>query len=177
MASIDTTHKRLYNVYISGIPADKNDFQHLSDHFKQFGTISKIIIKYHGNPDAALVTFASHNEANAAMNSQLPVLGNAGIQVRWGIRSKQSTTTQQTSASSSSSSPASPSSPPLNTSKTTFQCAKCTKILSTKQTLKNHMRQMHGEFRCQVCGAVFESGRSVEHKYFSFSYKCRRFAY
>lgn len=173
-APIDITHKRLY---VSGIPTDQNNFQQLSDHFKQFGTISKIIISYHGKPDSALVTFASHNEANAAMNSQQPVFGNASIQVRWGIRSKQPATTQQTSASSSSlpTSPTSPSSPP-GTSKTTFQCEKCKKVLASKQTLRNHTRQMHGEFRCQVCGTVFESGNEYLRHYNSVHSDSKDFA-
>lgn len=171
-ASIDTTHKRLY---VSGIPTDQNNFQQLSEHFKQFGTISKIIISYHGKPDSALVTFASHNEANLAMNSPQAVFGNAGIQVRWGIRSKQTSTSQQTSLSSPLSSSSSSSSP-SNTSKTTFQCEKCTKILATKRTLQNHMRQMHGEFRCQVCSTVFESGNEYLRHYNSMHSDSKDFA-
>lgn len=171
-ASIDTTLKRLF---VSGIPADQNNFQQLSDHFKQFGTISKIMISYHGKPDSALVTFASHVEANAAMNSTQLVLGNAGIQVRWGIRSKQAATSQQTSPSSSPSSSSTPSTSPNNSTKK-FQCVKCTKILATKKTLQNHMLQLHGEFRCQVCGVVFESGNEYVRHYNSVHSDSKNFA-
>lgn len=170
--TVDTTHKRLY---VSGIPADQNNVQKLSEHFEKFGTISKIIVNYHGQPGAAVVTFASHNDANAAMNNQQPVFGNPGIQVRWGIRTpKQSSTTQSAPQSTSSSSPspaspaspASPSSPPSQSNaNVTFQCEKCSKILSTKQTLKNHMRHFHGQFQCPECPAMFESGNEYRKHY------------
>lgn len=162
-APIDPTPKRLY---LSGIPSDQNNIQKLSEHFEQFGTISKIIINYHGNPEAALVTFASHEEANAAISSQHPVLGDPDIIVRWGLRMKSSSTPTQTSSSPSmASSSASSVSPSKDTTKITFQCEKCTKVLSTKQTLKNHMRQMHGEFHCPVCTAEFDTGNEYRKHY------------
>lgn len=149
-ASTDSSPKRLY---LSGIPADRNSFSKLSEHFEKFGKISKIIVAYHGDPSTALVTFATHDEANAAMNSSEPVLGIPDILMRWGIRpeKEKSSSTPQASTSSSSSSP-------NTTSKIIFQCEKCTKVLSTKQTLRNHMRTVHAEFDCPECHEKFDSG-------------------
>lgn len=161
-APTDPTLKRLY---VSGIPPDQNNIQKLSEHFEQFGTISKIIINYHGKAGAALVTFASRNDANAAISSQQPVLGNQTIQVRWGIRTKAKSSSTSQTPSSSSLSASSDSSPLNDTTKITFQCEKCTKILSTKQTLKNHMRLFHGQFHCQVCSAQFESANDFRKHY------------
>lgn len=140
-ASVDPSHKRLH---LSGIPIDQNNVEILNGHFKKFGTIAKIIIAHGGDPAVALVTFANHKEAHAAMNSQQPVLGNPDIEVRWAVRKAKS-----------------PSTPP----KPPFQCQKCTKFLSTKQTLRNHMRQLHSEFDCPVCRQIFGSANEFRKHY------------
>lgn len=150
---VDASLKRLY---LSGIPADQNNVQTLSNDLKKFGTISKMIIAYGDDPTAALVTFSSHKEANAAMNSQQPVLGNQDIEVRWGVKA-----TKNPPQKSSSS----PSSPSSSSPKATYQCPKCTKILSSKQTLRNHMRCLHTTFDCPECHQVFESANEFRKHY------------
>lgn len=135
---------------LTGVPADRNNIQTLSDYFKQFGTISSIIIEYHGNSDAALVTFSSHEEADAAFNSHDPVLGNQNIKVQWDIRTTKPSSKTEASSSSKNS---------------TFQCPKCTKILASRRTLQNHMRQLHTQFNCPACRHIFDSANEFRKHY------------
>lgn len=158
LASNDPPLKRLY---VSGIAEDQNNIQMLSDYFKQYGVISEVIIGYHGNPDVALVSFASHEEARAAFDDDQAVLGNPDIQVRWVVKGKKSVSEPSTSSSSTSSS-SSPSKPSPNL---TNQCQKCSKILASKHSLSNHMRQMHAEFNCPACHTVFESANEFRKHY------------
>ncbi|KAF4530887.1 hypothetical protein B566_EDAN018868, partial [Ephemera danica] len=57
------------------VPRGLNNITHLNNHFSRFGKIVNI--------QAAIVTFSSHAEANAAYRSTEAVLNNRFIKVFW----------------------------------------------------------------------------------------------
>lgn len=65
------------------IPRGLNAISHLNDHFSKFGKITNIQIAYENDPEAAIVTFSSHAEANVAYRSTEAVLNNRFIKVFW----------------------------------------------------------------------------------------------
>ncbi|CAH0548606.1 unnamed protein product [Brassicogethes aeneus] len=65
------------------VPPGLNSITHLNNHFGKFGKIVNIQVQYEGDPEAALVTFSSHAEANAAYRSTEAVLNNRFIKVFW----------------------------------------------------------------------------------------------
>lgn len=65
------------------VPSGLNNITHLNNHFSKFGKIVNIQVCYEGDPEAAIVTFSSHAEANAAYRSTEAVLNNRFIKVFW----------------------------------------------------------------------------------------------
>jgi RNA-binding protein 26 len=65
------------------IPRGLNAISHLNDHFSKFGKITNIQIAYENDPEAAIITFSSHAEANVAYRSTEAVLNNRFIKVFW----------------------------------------------------------------------------------------------
>lgn len=65
------------------VPPGLNNITHLNNHFSKFGQIVNIQVFYDKDPEAALVTFSSHAEANAAYRSTEAVLNNRFIKVFW----------------------------------------------------------------------------------------------
>ncbi|XP_071442055.1 RNA-binding protein 26 isoform X2 [Hetaerina americana] len=65
------------------VPRGLNNITHLNNHFAKFGKIVNIQVSYEGDPEAALITFSSHAEANAAYRSTEAVLNNRFIKVFW----------------------------------------------------------------------------------------------
>jgi RNA-binding protein 26 len=65
------------------IPRGLNAISHLNNHFSKFGKIVNIQISYEGDPEAAIVTFSTHAEANVAYRSTEAVLNNRFIKVFW----------------------------------------------------------------------------------------------
>lgn len=65
------------------VPPGLNNIMHLNNHFSKFGKIVNIQVFYEGDPEAAIVTFSSHAEANAAYRSTEAVLNNRFIKVFW----------------------------------------------------------------------------------------------
>lgn len=65
------------------VPSGLNNITHLNNHFAKFGKIVNIQVCYDGDPEAAIVTFSSHAEANAAYRSTEAVLNNRFIKVFW----------------------------------------------------------------------------------------------
>ena len=65
------------------IPQGLNSITHLNNHFSKFGKPINIQVNYEGDPEAAIVTFSSHAEANAAYRSTEAVLNNRFIKVFW----------------------------------------------------------------------------------------------
>lgn len=68
---------------VKKIPRTMNNITHLNNHFTKFGNIVNIQVQFEGDPEAALVTFSSHAEANAAYRSTEAVLNNRFIKVFW----------------------------------------------------------------------------------------------
>lgn len=65
------------------IPRGLNAISHLNNHFSKFGKIVNIHISYDNDPEAAIVTFSTHAEANVAYRSTEAVLNNRFIKVFW----------------------------------------------------------------------------------------------
>lgn len=65
------------------VPQGMNSITHLNNHFSKFGKIVNIQVQYEGDPEAAIITFSSHAEANAAYRSTEAVLNNRFIKVFW----------------------------------------------------------------------------------------------
>lgn len=65
------------------MPRGLNSIAHLNNHFCKFGKIVNIQVSYEGDPEAAIVTFSSHAEANVAYRSTEAVLNNRFIKVFW----------------------------------------------------------------------------------------------
>ncbi|XP_017772028.1 PREDICTED: RNA-binding protein 26 isoform X2 [Nicrophorus vespilloides] len=65
------------------VPTGLNNITHLNNHFHRFGKIVNIQVSYDGDPEAAIVTFSSHAEANVAYRSTEAVLNNRFIKVFW----------------------------------------------------------------------------------------------
>ncbi|KAJ8916686.1 hypothetical protein NQ315_000331 [Exocentrus adspersus] len=65
------------------VPQGMNSITHLNNHFSKFGKIVNIQVQYEGDPEAAIVTFSTHAEANAAYRSTEAVLNNRFIKVFW----------------------------------------------------------------------------------------------
>lgn len=65
------------------VPRGLNSIAHLNNHFSKFGKIVNIQISYDGDPEAAIITFSTHAEANVAYRSTEAVLNNRFIKVFW----------------------------------------------------------------------------------------------
>lgn len=65
------------------VPRGLNSIAHLNNHFSKFGKIVNIQISYEGDPEAAIITFSQHAEANVAYRSTEAVLNNRFIKVFW----------------------------------------------------------------------------------------------
>lgn len=65
------------------MPRGLNSIAHLNNHFCKFGKIVNIQVSYEGDPEAAIVTFSTHAEANVAYRSTEAVLNNRFIKVFW----------------------------------------------------------------------------------------------
>lgn len=65
------------------VPVGLNNITHLNKHFEKFGKIVNIQVSFEGDPEAAIVTFSSYAEANAAYRSTEAVLNNRFIKVFW----------------------------------------------------------------------------------------------
>uniref|UniRef100_A0A6B2EFQ0 Putative rna-binding protein 26-like isoform x4 n=1 Tax=Phlebotomus kandelakii TaxID=1109342 RepID=A0A6B2EFQ0_9DIPT len=70
---------------IRKVPRGLNSIAHLNNHFSKFGKIVNIQISYDGDPEAAIVTFSEHFEANVAYRSTEAVLNNRFIKVFWHV--------------------------------------------------------------------------------------------
>ncbi|RWS03705.1 RNA-binding protein 26-like protein [Dinothrombium tinctorium] len=83
------------------IPPSLNTITHLNQHFSKFGQIVNLQVCYEGDPEAALVQFASHAEALAAHRCTEAVLNNRFIKVFWHSKEQQNQQQQQAQQASS----------------------------------------------------------------------------
>ncbi|KAF7284043.1 zinc finger protein swm [Rhynchophorus ferrugineus] len=65
------------------VPVGINTITHLNNHFAKFGKIVNIQVQFEGDPEAALITFSTHAEANSAYRSTEAVLNNRFIKLFW----------------------------------------------------------------------------------------------
>nr|DBA33067.1 TPA: hypothetical protein GDO54_000799 [Pyxicephalus adspersus] len=65
------------------IPSEMNNISKLNEHFSKFGTLVNLQVAYEGDPEAALIQFATHAEAKAAISSTEAVLNNRFIKMYW----------------------------------------------------------------------------------------------
>jgi len=73
---------------VKKIPREQNNIMDLNSHFQKFGKIINIQINFEGDLEAALVTFSSPQEAQAAYRSTEAVLNNRFIRVFWHNKEK-----------------------------------------------------------------------------------------
>ncbi|XP_013412768.2 RNA-binding protein 26-like [Lingula anatina] len=77
------------------IPRELNNIAKINEHFSKFGTIVNLQVCYGGDPEAALVSFASHHQANSAYRSSEPVFNNRFVKVFWHNKEQQQQQSQQ----------------------------------------------------------------------------------
>ncbi|XP_037927489.1 zinc finger protein swm-like [Teleopsis dalmanni] len=65
------------------VPRGRNTITHLNNHFSKFGKVVNIQVSYDGDPEASIVTFNGHAEANLAYRSTEAVFNNRFIKVFW----------------------------------------------------------------------------------------------
>lgn len=65
------------------LPQQLNTISTLNEFFSKFGTIVNLQVRYQGDPEAAVVQFATHGEAVAAHRCPDAVLGNRFIKLFW----------------------------------------------------------------------------------------------
>uniref|UniRef100_A0A8C6X4I5 RNA binding motif protein 26 n=1 Tax=Naja naja TaxID=35670 RepID=A0A8C6X4I5_NAJNA len=65
------------------IPTELNNISKLNEHFSKFGNLVNLQVAYQGDPEGALIQFATHEEAKKAISSTEAVLNNRFIKVYW----------------------------------------------------------------------------------------------
>ncbi|XP_040070393.1 RNA-binding protein 26 isoform X1 [Ixodes scapularis] len=65
------------------VPRNLNTITELNNYFSRFGNIVNLQVCYEGDPEAALIRFATHGEANAAYRCTEAVLNNRFIKLFW----------------------------------------------------------------------------------------------
>ncbi|KAJ1374461.1 hypothetical protein KIN20_037150 [Parelaphostrongylus tenuis] len=66
---------------VKKIPPELNNIAKLNEHFAAFGSIVNMQVRFNGEADSALITYASRHEAMLAYKSPQPVLNNRFIKV------------------------------------------------------------------------------------------------
>ncbi|KAK0418673.1 hypothetical protein QR680_013703 [Steinernema hermaphroditum] len=79
----DDAFSKKCSLVIRRIPEELNVLSKLNEYFSRFGNITNVQVKYQGHPETACITFATHEEANAAFISSEAVLNNRFIRVYW----------------------------------------------------------------------------------------------
>ncbi|PIO30370.1 hypothetical protein AB205_0117730 [Aquarana catesbeiana] len=76
-------HSENTKLELRRIPSELNNISRLNEHFSKFGTLVNLQVAYDGDPEAALIQFATHAEAKAAISSTEAVLNNRFIKMYW----------------------------------------------------------------------------------------------
>lgn len=77
------SHKQSTSLEVRKIPAHLNNISKLNQHFSKFGIIKNLQVCYENDPSAAVITFRTRDQAEAAYKSPMPVLNNRFIKVFW----------------------------------------------------------------------------------------------
>ncbi|XP_063809066.1 RNA-binding protein 26 isoform X2 [Pseudophryne corroboree] len=65
------------------IPPELNNISKLNEHFSKFGILVNLQVAYEGDPEGALIQFATHTDAKKAISSTEAVLNNRFIKMYW----------------------------------------------------------------------------------------------
>ncbi|EGV97542.1 RNA-binding protein 26 [Cricetulus griseus] len=65
------------------VPPELNNISKLNEHFSRFGTLVNLQVAYNGDPEGALIQFATYEEAKKAISSTEAVFNNRFIKVYW----------------------------------------------------------------------------------------------
>ncbi|KAF6769353.1 hypothetical protein AHF37_08084 [Paragonimus kellicotti] len=68
-------------LYVNRLPWRLNNETRLTEHFSKFGTLVKVVPRYFGIPDAAMVEFSNPDETEKAYRSPEPILSNRFIRL------------------------------------------------------------------------------------------------
>ncbi|XP_065646403.1 RNA-binding protein 26 isoform X2 [Hydra vulgaris] len=88
---------------IRKIPSNLNNIVKISEHFQKFGVITKIQTPFDNDQQAALVEFATYQQANSAYNSPEAILGNRFIKMFWHNPNRQQKNNNQQAVKNTSS--------------------------------------------------------------------------
>lgn len=88
------------------VPRALNTITQLNNHFSRFGTIVNLQVCYDGDPEAALIRFSNHAEANAAYRCTEAVLNNRFIKLFWHNKDRTTGPTANGSGTAQDTSPA-----------------------------------------------------------------------
>lgn len=122
---------------IKEIPISQNNIPNLSSHFSNFGKVKLVSTGYNGDPRAALVTFASPEEARKAFISPTPLFNDRMVQVHMHTANRFA---QYSTAN-----------------KQGWPCQHCSSVLASKQNLDKHIACKHAGVTCTVCNSRFET--------------------
>ncbi|XP_060586369.1 RNA-binding protein 26-like isoform X2 [Ruditapes philippinarum] len=73
------------------IPQEFNNIAKINEHFGKFGSLTNIQVKFEGDPEAALVSFSSNQEALSCYKCPEPVFNNRFIKLFWHQKNKDTT--------------------------------------------------------------------------------------
>ncbi|CAO4369168.1 unnamed protein product [Caenorhabditis nigoni] len=118
---------------VAKIPAEMNNIAKLNEHFATFGVVDNIQVRYNGEIDAALVTYASKHDAYKAYKSPAPVLNNRFIKVFWHNPGGEGT-------DGAASKPNAPASPPKPTERPKIATVQESKFVNVAAL--NHRKQL-----------------------------------
>ncbi|KAM9321550.1 LOW QUALITY PROTEIN: RNA-binding protein 26 [Gastrophryne carolinensis] len=65
------------------VPPELNNISKLNEHFSKFGKLVNLQVAYQGDPEGALIQFATNAQAKAAISSTEAVLNNRFIKMYW----------------------------------------------------------------------------------------------
>ncbi|KAA3674544.1 uncharacterized protein DEA37_0011180 [Paragonimus westermani] len=68
-------------LYVNRLPWRLNNETRLTEHFSKFGTLVKVVPRYFGIPDAAMIEFSNPDETEKAYRSPEPILSNRFIRL------------------------------------------------------------------------------------------------
>ncbi|XP_064482189.1 RNA-binding protein 26-like isoform X2 [Ornithodoros turicata] len=85
----NSAHYERCELEVRKVPRNLNNITQLNNHFSRFGNIVNLQVCYEGDPEAALIRFANHAQANAAYRCTEAVLNNRFIKVFWHNKDRQ----------------------------------------------------------------------------------------
>lgn len=131
LSSIDTDN---CTIYLVDIPPDRNTIPKLNEYFSKFGKVLTVHVGYNGDPGASKVTFASVNEAVAALNCPDAVLNNRFVKMSSKLPTSTSADLDQSDSKN---------------------CSHCNRTFASEYHRNWHIKRMH--IVCEICHLTFVS--------------------